>query len=839
MNRRILAAPAALVVLAGSAASAQGVKGPWQFLDALPAEVAAKEPWIRPAVTRSARLDIDLITQALRRAPMEFTAANPLTISLPMPDGTYSRFAVVESPIMEPGLAAQFPEIRTYAGQGIDDPAATVRLDLTPQGFHSQILSPHGAAYIDPCSRQDNRHYSVYYKKDLAPSANGWQCHTMNIPAMRAQFGGGPDTPTGTTLRTYRLVNACTGEYAAFHGGTVALAQAAIVTAINRVTGVYEKDFAIRMTLVANNTLVVYTNAGTDPYTNFDGFAMLAQNQSTCDVRIGNANYDIGHVFSTGGGGIAGLGVVGIAGQKAEGVTGLGTPTGDPFYIDYVCHEMGHQFDGNHSFNGCGGGSGANGYEPGSGSTIMGYAGICGPDDLQPNSDPYFLWDSHDDMIAFVTGSIPSVGTQTATNNTVPTVDGGPNRNIPANTPFALTAVGSDPNPGEVLTYCWEERDIGPSVSLATPDQGTIPLFRSWNPTTNPTRTFPRLSNLLANTVPVGERLPTTNRTLRFTVSVRDNRANGGGWNSDNVDVVVTNTGAAFAVTAPNTAVTWAGGSAQTVTWNVAGTTASPINCANVDILLSTDGGNSFTTILAGTPNDGSQSVTIPNTGTTQARIKVQGAGNIFFDLSNVNFTITGPAAPPNNSCVNATVVAVGTTAFTTVNATTDGPAEAGCSFCCGDNQINQDVWFRFTSTCTGGVTASLCGAGFDTKIAVYSGSCPVGPGALACNDNSTTCGAQSSVTFPATTGGVYYIRVGGFQTATGTGSLAVACNTGPTCYPNCDNTTAAPVLTANDFSCFLNAFVTNQSYANCDGTGGLTANDFSCFLVKFTQGCS
>ncbi len=845
-----------VALAAGTAAQAQvNGKGSWQVLAQVPPSVAAGEAWIRPSVFTPLALDTAALRRELARAPMEvgFRApAQPLVMSLPMPDGTFARFNVWESPIMEAPLQAEFPEVRTYAGQGIDDPAAVVRFDLTPLGFHSQILSPSGAVYVDPYTRGDTHVYTSYYKRDYSRKADGWQClvpEGERLPRLGAP-GGAADSASGGTFRTYRLANAATGEYTAFFGGTVAGGQAAIVTAINRVTGVYELDQSIRLILVANNSSIVYTNATTDPYTNNNPSSLLTQNQTTCDSVIGTANYDIGHVFSTGGGGLATLSCVGVAGQKARAETGLPSPTGDPFYIDYVAHEMGHQFGANHTFNSstgsCAGNrSATHAYEPGSGSTIMGYAGICGTDDLQAHSDPYMLADSHDAITSYTSAGAGAGNTQTATGNTLPTVNAGLDYTIPTGTPFLLTATASDPDPGQTLTYCWEERDLGASTTLGT-QNGTAPIIRSLNPVTVGTRMIPPLANVLANSVNTSQLLPNTARVMNFRCCVRDNRANGGGYNDDNMVLTIVNTGASFAVTAPNTAVSWGGGSSQTVTWNVAGTTANGINCANVAILLSTDGGATFpTTILSSTPNDGSEVITVPNSATTQARIKVQAVGNIFFDICNTNFTITAAPPPGNNACASATVVGVGSTAFSTVNATTDGPAEAGCSFCCSDPQVNQDVWFRFTAPCTGTVTASLCGATFDTKIAIYAGLCPAGPSAIACNDDSNSCALnslQSYVTFPSTSGSVYTIRVGGFGTFTGTGNLVLSCDAAPTCYANCDGSTGSPNLTSNDFQCFLNRFAAGDTYANCDGSTGsptLTSNDFQCFLNTFAAGCT
>ncbi|MCC7216517.1 MAG: Ig-like domain repeat protein [Burkholderiales bacterium] len=619
--------------------------------------------WIVPDRYRLVALDRVAFETQFFAAPREFTEAaraNPVIVALPMPDGGVARFSIVETEVMAPELAAKFPEIRTWAGQGIDDPAETVRLDWTPQGFHGMVLSAaRGRVFIDPQSRGDTTTYMSYYTRDhFSPNRAGFYEHPPLDPGgrmtahIRSLIASAPQAASGTQLRTYRTAVAATGEYTAYHGGTVPLGQGAIVTAMNRVNGIYEAEVAVRMVLVANNDLLVYTNAGSDPYSNTDGVAMLTQNQNTADSVIGTTNYDIGHVFSTGGGGVASLGVPCRAGLKARGVTGSGSPTGDAFWVDYVAHEMGHQFGGNHTFNGTAGNcSGANrngptAYEPGSGSTIMAYAGICGAQDLQPNSDAYFHTISFDEIVTYTNSGLGNgCAAQTGTGNTppVPTVPAG-GFTIPANTPFELTGSATDAN-GDALTYNWEEFDLGaagpPGVATA------VPFFRSWNATTSPTRTFPRLSTILGGPAAVGEVLPNATRALNFRMTVRDNRAGGGGVDYKSIAFNVTTAAGPFQVTAPNTNVTWGGGSTQTVTWNVAGTNAGAVNCANVDIRLSTDGGNTFPTALAtATPNDGSQSVTLPNVTTSTARIKVACSTSIFFDISNVNFAIGSVPGP-------------------------------------------------------------------------------------------------------------------------------------------------------------------------------------------------
>jgi hypothetical protein len=377
---------------------------------------------------------------------------------------------------------------------------------------------------------------------------------------------------------------------------------------------------------------------------------MLTQNQTTCDAQIGSGNYDIGHVFSTGGGGIAQLNSPCASGSKAKGVTGSPSPVGDDFDIDYVAHEMGHQFGGHHTFDGTSGSCSGNAtastaYEPGSGSTIMAYAGICPGQDIQPHSDAYFHAISLQEIGVFVTGTGNACCTQTTNTNSAPTASALTSYNIPKSTPFILTGSASDPN-GDALTYCWEEWDNYTGSAPTSPPTSTAtkgPVFRSFYATSNNYRYFPNLNDIVNNVSPTWEVLPSITRTLNFRMSVRDNIPAGGCTTEKNNTVTTNSTSGPFQVTSPNTAVSWPAYSSQTVTWNVASTTAAPVSCANVDILLSTDGGFTYSPLVSGVANSGSQAVNMPGTQTTTARIMVKGAGNIFFDISNANFTISAP----------------------------------------------------------------------------------------------------------------------------------------------------------------------------------------------------
>lgn len=575
--------------------------------------------------------------------------ATTTLLEIPNQQGELQAFYVFESPIMEAELQAKYPEIRTYTGYLAKDSRTTVKLDMGPKGFHAMILAPQETVFISPAFADNLDQYLVFTKQSLDASPSFTCLAEEHHPPVLSTKGFGNRSvgdSTGTELRTYRLAMSTTGEYTTYHGGTKPLALAAIVTTMNRVNGIYERDFTITMVLINNTDTLINLDPATDPFTNNNVGTMLGENQTFIDELIGPDNYDIGHVFGTAGGGVAGLGVV-CGGAKAWGVTGLTQPEGDVFDVDYVSHEIGHQFAANHTFNECGG-QGPQAYEPGSGVTIMAYAGLCGSSDLQPNSIDQFHVASFDEVINFSQNqngnTCPLI---TPTGNTPPTVEAGEGGfYIPYATPFELTGEAVDAE-GDSLTYCWEQFDLGPSVH---PDSavGSAPLFRPFKPVTSPTRIFPRIEDLVNNTTIIGELLPQFGRELNFRVTVRDNRPGGGGAAYDQITFFAADSSGNFRVLVPNGGQIWTVGDIVTVNWEVANSDQSPVNCQKVNIYLSEDGGFTYPHLLASDrDNNGAAVVTVPNIVGNQIRIKVKAANNIFFDISNGNNVIL-PATNPD-----------------------------------------------------------------------------------------------------------------------------------------------------------------------------------------------
>lgn len=638
------------------------------------------------------KLNIDGLKSALARAPKRLAAGekSEVIISFPNSEGRMENFKVKENSNFDPQLAAKYPDIKSYVGEGLDDPNSTIYFSISPLGLSSmEIYGDKSAVFIEPYSK-DLSTYVVYKKSDKKDNLNKFECTVIDV----AQKGLADTDMTAArpnaddaTLRTFRLALSCTGEYTAYFGGTKAQALAAMNNTMTRVNGVFEKDFASRMVLIANNDAVIYTSASSDPYSPAAQMSNWnSQLQSTLTSVIGEANYDVGHLFgATGGGGNAGcIGCICVNGSKGRGYTSPadGIPSGDNFDIDYVAHELGHQFGGNHTFSMSNEGTGVN-MEPGSGSTIMGYAGITSQD-IQPHSDAFF----HAISVQQITNNIKAktCSVNTSTGNSIPTADAGLDYTIPKSTPFMLTGTGTDAN-GDSLTYIWEQIDNASSSqtgasSAASATKTSGPNFRSWTPTASPVRYFPRMASVLAGaTTTAGseitvEALSSVARTLNFRFTVRDNRAGGSGNNSDDVKITVNGTAGPFNITSQNSAISYTGGTSQTVTWNVAGTTANGVNAANVDILWSTDGGNTWTTLLAGTPNDGTQAVTIPNSSTTTGRIMVKGSGHIFFDVNNANITVNASSGGTDTVAPTAPTLSASGTTSTSTNLSWSGATD-------------------------------------------------------------------------------------------------------------------------------------------------------------------
>ena len=601
------------------------------------------------------RLDFELLKRFMID---QKSTSNQRIIGIPMPDGTVEQFVVEPNGVLPPSLVSKYPGIRTFWGKGLNRPALKIFMDFTVLGFHAMVKGEGKTLFVDPVSEGNIDYYISYYKKDFVrENDDRWKCESNHS----AEFNEDSvldflNDKDGRTLKAalvtkeYETAIAVTGEYTALFGGTVVGGLSAVTTAINRVSGVYYTELGVILTLVPNNDLIIYTDPNSDPFQNNSGD--LNRVQSAIDGAIGFSNYDVGHVFTSSNGGVASLGVV-CSGSKARGLTGLPNPTGDPFYIDYVAHEIGHQFAATHTFNGdsgsCSGGNrtGSTAYEPGSGSTIMAYAGICGNDNLQNNSDAYFHLASLMQMTNHINGSASSCPTAINNGNDMPTADANfeniDGKRIPASTPFELIGNGSDVNEDD-LTFQWDEWDLGPQVDVNAADNGSSPLFRSWFSSTKKSRIFPRIDDLVNGTTTIGEQLPTADRTMNFQFIVRDNV---GGWVNDLISLDVVAAAGPFMVTSQNSPQDISG--SITITWDVAGTDGNGINCSEVDISMSIDGGITFTTLLAdNTVNDGSENITLPLTFSENVRIKVKCSDNVFFDINDADLSLAPESVPCN-----------------------------------------------------------------------------------------------------------------------------------------------------------------------------------------------
>ncbi|WP_130736322.1 reprolysin-like metallopeptidase [Flavobacterium sp. J27] len=645
-------------------------------------------------------LDLNAFKQLLKNVPDRYSRnADGVVITLPNAQGNLERFEIFEASNFDATLQAQFPEIRAYAGNGVDDVHATLRMSIDPMGIQTMVFRADKATEFMERFSEDGTIYAVY-KSSRTKGKLPFTCSTNEQDfAKKLSKSNFSDADlngrsSAGSLLNFRLALSCTAEYANYFGATsaanVGLVNAAYNATMTRVNGVFEKDFAIHMNIIANNNNVIYYNASTDPYSPASNLGNWNDElQSTLTSVIGEANYDVGHLFgATGGGGNAGcIGCVCVNNQKGSGYTSPadGIPAGDNFDIDYVAHELGHQFGANHTFTHGNEGSGVN-VEVGSGVTIMGYAGITSYDTHQHSIDIF-----HSASIAQVQANMvgKTCPTSVAITHSAPVVNAGPDYTIPKSTPFVLTGSATDAGGASGLTYTWEEYDNATgntgAASAASPTKTNGPNWVCYPATSVPQRHFPIINSTIANSQTtnglevISEALSSVARTLNFRLTARDNVAGQGQTGFDDTVISVNATAGPFLVTAPNTAVSWVAGSNQTVTWDVAGTTGNNVNASFVDIYLSNDGGFTYPILLASkVPNDGSEIVTVPNNVGSNKRVMVKGNNHVFYDISNANFSIT--AAPSTFSVAFSGVQNISSCNPTTATFTVDYAALGGFS---------------------------------------------------------------------------------------------------------------------------------------------------------------
>lgn len=631
-----------------------------------------KEKFVRTHYPQNFKIysfNLKKVLEWAKEAPELSDAPSKLTVILPDANGQLSTYWVYNNSTMETELAENVSNIRSLKAVDTKNNGNSVSISISDIfGFHAMGMKADGSVFYIDNYTNDLNNVMVYQRNSLELPKNNFTClvpgdsfdeaiTTLENPVQTLSLDN--------KRRTYRLALACTIEYAAFHINNAPVGTpnttldqkkdivlAAMNVTLTRLNQIFERELNVHLNLIANNKSIIFITS--DAFSNNNANALIDQSQDEIDAIIGTANYDIGHTFSTGQGGLASLGSVCNTWAKASGITGSPSPVGDPYDVDYVAHEMGHQFGANHTFNNsCQfNRNNSTAMEVGSGSTIMSYAGICNPD-VQSNVDAYYHYISIREMQIFLLSA--NCAQQTTVTNSPPVVTPLTAKTIPYGTPFILSTTATDVN-SDPLTYTFEQINTQiatqPPVETAT----TGPAFRSVAPSTNNFRSFPDMSTVLDGTTfstgIVGsrwERLATVGRNYSFVATVRDNNPTGARVvYTQPVTITVANTGP-FVITAPNnnpgtTEAVWFMGDTKTITWNIGGTTANNINTANVNILVSTDNGTTYTDLALNVPNNGNATVTIPTnlTSTYDARIKIEAVGNIFYTVSK-KFTLWDP----------------------------------------------------------------------------------------------------------------------------------------------------------------------------------------------------
>ncbi len=613
------------------------------------------------------KLSTSTIKAKLAKAGL--SAEEGVEILLPYENGELVSFIVWETPMMEKELQVMLPHVKTYTAYAKDNQGITAKLDLTSFGFRAAIYDFKKNYLINPYTDQEDLGLYIAFDQKSLKNIDPINCSADQLLSNQ-------DLPITNQLLSsrmgvksvYRIAITTTGEYAqtVTTNSTVNQTLEVIVSTLNRVNGVYERELAISFNLIANNNLVVYTNPIADPYTcNMDADCLIDEAAHVLDNIIGNANFDIGHIFNTAGGGLAALNSLCNPQTKGMGVSSSSGP--DNYFV--ILHEIGHQVGADHVFSSAAGGCDGNGnpntnYEPGSGSTIMSYAGLCAADNIQAGADNYFNGFSLQQMSAHI-ASGGNCGVNTPVNTTLTYEVDAETYNVPKFTPYELSspeAVG--PHSTAALYYNWEQYEngnYGDDESNGS-DATTGPIFKSQEPSDQRTRVYPKSNFINDNSYSgPGERLSNVARDVTFRTTARSIFQGLGGYKtSENVTKIKVSNNAQFRVTGPSNNQTWEPGDVKTITWNAGGSNNSPVSSGYVSIYLSLDDGETFPfLIVSNAPNTGSYSYTVHDIGTSQGRIKVQGSGNVFFDLGKGKLKITGdPANNINELSKQAPIVA-------------------------------------------------------------------------------------------------------------------------------------------------------------------------------------
>ncbi len=604
---------------------------------------------LKPAKYLTLSLEGKELLKLLHDAPHEREMSSnrsTAVISIPMPDGTMQEFSYVAYDAIEPSALRRMPRLQAYKGVSTTT-GDEIRFDYGYMGFNAYIMSADGDVYVERYYDQNDDYYVSYYGSELwgdQDPADALKCELDDATAAAYMEEHDHDHHhqqllPSYPLRIYRLGVSTTGEWSVFKGGgTLEGTISAIMTVVNQLNGVMERDMTLRLVLVDGLDDAIFLDGNDDPYANGDPGDLLSKGTATLNQAVGPTAYDIGHVFGTNAGGLASLGSVCGNNRGAASSSTFGAYRGVGFF-HIVAHEMGHQLTATHTFNWCEGENetGSTAYEPGSGSTIMSYAGAsnCENRYIQDMSDAYFHTNSIQRAIVFMReGNGNNCGTNQSHDNTAPVAianyaDG---FHIPISTPFKLTADHSDEE-DDPVTYTWEQYDLGPLSQLGAPI-GNAPLFRSLPPTDDPTRYFPALNTVLTGVRDVNETLPTSTRDITMRLTVRDNNADVPLVDFTEVAFNATASAGPFEVTAPRASEDLTAGGFYLVEWDVANTDNSIVNCQTVNILWASDARNFSETLKTDVLNTGAAYVKIPEGANTSARIMVEAADNIFYNVT-------------------------------------------------------------------------------------------------------------------------------------------------------------------------------------------------------------